>query len=461
MSENLTRAENYLSLVGLVVLILGGIGVSSVTRVFVQQKVRSIAILKCVGSTHRAGAERLPGAGAAAWSRRQRAGRGVAGGVLMRCRSFVGDLAALLARRVRARPLARSFRGWRSACWCRCCFRWCRCSRSATSSRRCCCGRTCRRAAVRLVEVGRRRGGGGGAGGRGRLAGGVARGRSRAVRADSSRWRSCCTSPASALVRAVQPLRHARSFALRHAVLHVARPGEPDARHSARRRPRHVLHPRRARTPGESAERFLAADRRGRAGHVPASTFSRRSASGVTALVDARTARTPAPMLIPVLRARVVGVRGRDVNLESYEDVRGRGGLAREFTVTYRSQPRGEREARSRAVVGCDAGRADSPRSRSRRASASAFQHSASATRCASTCSAAWSPRASPASARVNWPRLPCRRLHVRLPAGCVRRRAAHVHRRGAGPRRIRPPARACRRLLVGQLSERVGHRPA
>ena len=51
MGENLTRAENYLSLVGLVVLILGGIGVSSVTRVFVQQKVRSIAILKCLGSS--------------------------------------------------------------------------------------------------------------------------------------------------------------------------------------------------------------------------------------------------------------------------------------------------------------------------------------------------------------------------------------------------------------------------
>ena len=51
IGENLTRAENYLSLVGLVVLILGGIGVSSVTRVFVQQKVRSIAILKCVGGT--------------------------------------------------------------------------------------------------------------------------------------------------------------------------------------------------------------------------------------------------------------------------------------------------------------------------------------------------------------------------------------------------------------------------
>src|SRR5262249_17501256 len=53
MGQNLERAENYLSLVGFVVLILGGIGVSSVTRVFVQQKIRSIAVLKCVGSTTR------------------------------------------------------------------------------------------------------------------------------------------------------------------------------------------------------------------------------------------------------------------------------------------------------------------------------------------------------------------------------------------------------------------------
>jgi putative ABC transport system permease protein len=51
MGENLTRAENYMSLVGLVVLILGGIGVSSVTSVFIQQKVRSIAIFKCIGSS--------------------------------------------------------------------------------------------------------------------------------------------------------------------------------------------------------------------------------------------------------------------------------------------------------------------------------------------------------------------------------------------------------------------------
>jgi putative ABC transport system permease protein len=51
LGEQFTRAENYLSLTGLVVLVLGGIGVSSVTRVFVEQKKKAIAILKCVGAT--------------------------------------------------------------------------------------------------------------------------------------------------------------------------------------------------------------------------------------------------------------------------------------------------------------------------------------------------------------------------------------------------------------------------
>ncbi len=51
LGEQFARAENYLSLTGLVVLVLGGIGVSSVTRVFVEQKKKSIAVLKCVGAT--------------------------------------------------------------------------------------------------------------------------------------------------------------------------------------------------------------------------------------------------------------------------------------------------------------------------------------------------------------------------------------------------------------------------
>ena len=63
IGEDFTRAENYLSLVGLVIVILGGIGVSSVTRVFVQQKIRSIAILKCVGGRSRSAADDLHGPG--------------------------------------------------------------------------------------------------------------------------------------------------------------------------------------------------------------------------------------------------------------------------------------------------------------------------------------------------------------------------------------------------------------
>jgi putative ABC transport system permease protein len=53
LSEQFARTENYLSLTGLIVLVLGGIGVSSVTRVFIEQKKRSIAVIKCVGGTAR------------------------------------------------------------------------------------------------------------------------------------------------------------------------------------------------------------------------------------------------------------------------------------------------------------------------------------------------------------------------------------------------------------------------
>ncbi|HEX8851878.1 MAG TPA: FtsX-like permease family protein, partial [Pyrinomonadaceae bacterium] len=53
LTEQYARAENYLALTGLVVLVLGGIGVSSVTRVFIEQKKKTIAVLKCVGGTGR------------------------------------------------------------------------------------------------------------------------------------------------------------------------------------------------------------------------------------------------------------------------------------------------------------------------------------------------------------------------------------------------------------------------
>jgi putative ABC transport system permease protein len=53
LGRNLTTAENYLSLVGFAMVVLGGLGVWSVTRVLVQQKVKSVAILKCLGASSR------------------------------------------------------------------------------------------------------------------------------------------------------------------------------------------------------------------------------------------------------------------------------------------------------------------------------------------------------------------------------------------------------------------------
>lgn len=53
LSQQFERAENYLSLTGLIVLVLGGIGISNVVRVLIEQKRRAIAILKCLGATNR------------------------------------------------------------------------------------------------------------------------------------------------------------------------------------------------------------------------------------------------------------------------------------------------------------------------------------------------------------------------------------------------------------------------
>src|SRR6185503_6772819 len=63
----------------------------------------------------------------------------------------------------------------------------------------------------------------------------------------------------------------------------------------------------------------------------------RDQAAGVEELLRTRQdAGAPPARLVPVLRARVTAVRGRDVNLENFSDVRGRGSLAREYVITYR-----------------------------------------------------------------------------------------------------------------------------
>lgn len=51
LGEQFARTENYLSLTGLLILVLGGVGVWNVARAFVEQKRKTVAVLKCLGAS--------------------------------------------------------------------------------------------------------------------------------------------------------------------------------------------------------------------------------------------------------------------------------------------------------------------------------------------------------------------------------------------------------------------------
>jgi len=51
LGDNFARVENYLSLTGLLILVLGGVGVWNVARAFVEQKRKTVAVLKCLGAS--------------------------------------------------------------------------------------------------------------------------------------------------------------------------------------------------------------------------------------------------------------------------------------------------------------------------------------------------------------------------------------------------------------------------
>ncbi len=51
LSSQFERTENYLSLTGLLILVLGGVGVWNVARAFVEQKRKTVAVLKCLGAS--------------------------------------------------------------------------------------------------------------------------------------------------------------------------------------------------------------------------------------------------------------------------------------------------------------------------------------------------------------------------------------------------------------------------
>jgi putative ABC transport system permease protein len=336
MGENLTRAENYLSLVGLVVLILGGIGVSSVTRVFVQQKLRSIAILKCVGATsgeilavYMTQVLLLGIAGSLL-------GVAIAAAVIATVPAFIGSIPAMFnveygltttavvqglavgllvsvlfslvplldVRHVKPSlllrhdipPLARI--DW---------VKW-----SATAV-----------VAASLV--------------------GVAAWQAGSLRVGLLLSGGFVATTVVlhlaglALVRAVQPLRYSPSFALRQAVLHIARPGNQTRVIllavglgtffilGVRTLQANLLQDFAVQVGEDAPDMFLI-------------DIQPDQKDGLAAFLDDQNGAEPPPNIIPVLRARVTAVRGREVNLESYEQVRGRGSLSREYTITYRPQ---------------------------------------------------------------------------------------------------------------------------
>jgi len=51
LSEQFRRTEDYLSLTGLLILVLGGVGVWNVARAFIEQKRKTVAVLKCLGAS--------------------------------------------------------------------------------------------------------------------------------------------------------------------------------------------------------------------------------------------------------------------------------------------------------------------------------------------------------------------------------------------------------------------------
>jgi putative ABC transport system permease protein len=140
-----------------------------------------------------------------------------------------------------------------------------------------------------------------------------------------------------ALVRAVQPLRYSRSFALRQAVLHIARPGNQTRVIllavglgtffilGVRTLQANLLQDFAVQVGEDAPDMFLI-------------DIQPDQKDGLAAFLDDQNGAEPPPNIIPVLRARVTAVRGREVNLESYEQVRGRGSLSREYTITYRPQ---------------------------------------------------------------------------------------------------------------------------
>lgn len=343
IGEDMERAENYLSLVGFVVVVLGGIGVWSVTRVFVQQKLRSVAVLKCLGASGgqmlavyltqitclalagcglgvvlaTAGLRLIPPdvAGGMVASARTVTSSAVLQGVvvgavvsvlfavvpLLEVRSVKPLL--LLRDDAEAFPSAAASHGTSAAP----ASRW--------------------QASWPSFAVGA-----------GLMAVAAWQAGSLQIGLFLCAGFVAVTAILHAvgllLVRAVAPLASSRWFALRHAVLSFNRPGNQTRIVllavglgsffiiGVQLLQNSLLSELTMRLRDDGPDMFLMDVQADQVEGV-------RETLRQTGATDER--------FLPVLRARVTGVQGRDVQLENFQDVRGRGGLSREYTITYRA----------------------------------------------------------------------------------------------------------------------------
>ena len=334
IGEDFARAENYLSLVGLVIVILGGIGVSSVTRVFVQQKMKSIAVLKCVGGR----SSQLLAVYVA-----QVAMLGLAG-------SLLGVALAELAMRGIPSLLAGATPGVA--------IDYALTLPAVAQGMGIGFLVSLLFSLVPLLEV------------RHVKPSLLLRDEARRRRPDAlqvvvtlfvmtalvsltvwqaGNWRVGLVVAAGfagtalllhfagiVVIKAIAPLARSRWFALRHAVLQLSRPGSQMRIVllavglgsffiiGVRSLQQNLVDQFAVNVSADSPDMFLL------------DIQSDQVAKVREAIAASQEPAAAPPRLIPVLRARIVGVEGREINLENYEDVRGRGSLAREYTITYR-----------------------------------------------------------------------------------------------------------------------------
>ncbi len=332
LGKALSVGENYLSLVGFAIVVLGGIGVWSVTRVFVQQKMKSIAVLKCVGASSRQVLGTyvlqilvLGATGCAIGAAISAAALAAVPSSVLTALSVesvhltwsavlqgsaVGLLVALLfalvplmeIRRVKPLLLLRAdtattarARDWRSI------------GMAVLIA--------AALAAVAVWQAGSLKAGAYVSAG----LGGVA---------------LVLHLASIGLVRGVMPLTRSTRFSLRHAMISLGRPGNQT---------RVIL-----MAVGLGAFFILAirvvqsnllADFSVESGKnspdVVLIDVQQDQISAVTALV--RKYATAAPRIIPMMRGRIVGVSGRRVQLNTTIDVREKGNLGREYGLTYRN----------------------------------------------------------------------------------------------------------------------------